>query len=62
MRDDPSRVTVLRIHRHVAWFRIHGYGLWLKWGDGRDLYSTRRTARYVGRLRWKTLRPKATRG
>lgn len=58
---DPGRVTALRIHRNLVWFRIHGYGLWLKWGCGRDLYTTRRTAHYLGRLRWKTLRPEVAR-
>jgi hypothetical protein len=43
--------------RRLAWFRIAGYGLWLKWGRERDLFTTRRTAHYIGRFRWKVLRP-----
>ena len=57
---EPSRITALRVHRSLAWFRIHGYGLWLKWGRSPDLYTTKRTAHYVGRLRWKVLRPEVT--
>jgi hypothetical protein len=50
-------VTALRVSRELAWFRIRGYGLWVKWGRRHDLYTTRKTAHYAGRLRWKVLRP-----
>lgn len=53
----PDRVTALRIFRELAWFRVRGYGLWLKWGSAPDLHVTRKTAHYVGPLRWKALRP-----
>jgi hypothetical protein len=53
----PHRVTALRVFRELAWFRVRGYGLWVKWGRGRDLHATRMTARYLGRVRWKILRP-----
>ena len=45
------------ISRDLAWFRIAGYGLWVKWDRGPDLFSTRKTAHYLGRLRWKALTP-----
>jgi hypothetical protein len=50
-------VTALRVYRDLAWFRIRGYGLWLRWGRSPDLHITRTTAHYAGRLRWKVLRP-----
>ena len=45
------------ISRDLAWFRIRGYGLWLKWGSRADLFTTRKHAHYLGRFRWKALRP-----
>jgi hypothetical protein len=48
---------VMRVTRDLAWFRIGGYGLWLKWGSSPDLFTTRKHAHYVGRFRWKPLRP-----
>lgn len=53
----PHRVTALYVHRELAWFRVRGYGLWVKWGSAPDLHVTRKTAHYLGRLRWKVLRP-----
>lgn len=53
----PHRVTALRVFRELAWFRVRGYGVWVKWGRGRDLHTTRKTAHYLGPLRWKALRP-----
>lgn len=52
-----TAITAVRLARDLTWFRIRGYGLWLKWGRGPDLFTTRRTAHYLGRLRWKVLRP-----
>ena len=56
----PHRVTGLRVVRELAWFRVRGYGLWVKWGSGRDLHTTRKTAHYLGPLRWKILSPQGT--
>ena len=53
----PHRVTALRAFPELAWFRALGYGLWVKWGRGRDLHTTRKTAHYLGPLRWKALTP-----
>ena len=44
------------VSRDLAWFRVCGYGLWFKWGRGTDLFTTRKHAHYMGRLRWKVLR------
>lgn len=52
-----ATVTAVQVTRNLAWFRVRGYGLWLKWGRGRDLFTTRKRAHYAGRLRWKVLRP-----
>jgi hypothetical protein len=54
---DVRHITGLQACRDLAWFRVHGYGLWVKWGRSADLYSTRQSAHYAGRLRWKMLRP-----
>ena len=43
--------------RELAWFRIAGWGLWVKWGRSPDVFTTRMYAHYVGRFRWKVLRP-----
>jgi len=51
------RVTGFNVTRELAWFRIRGHGLWVKWGDRADLFTTRKYAHYIGRLRWKVLRP-----
>lgn len=51
------RYTALRVHRELAWFRLRGHGLWVKWGRRPDLHCTRRDAHYLGRLRWKVLAP-----
>jgi hypothetical protein len=50
-------IASLQVTRNLAWFRVGGYGLWVKWGRSADLYSTRLNAHYAGRLRWKVLRP-----
>lgn len=55
--DDGSLITDLRITRGLAWFRVRGHGLWVKWSPGSDLFTTRKTAHYTGRLRWKVLHP-----
>jgi hypothetical protein len=55
--SDAARITGADASRDLAWFRIAGYGLWLKWGSGRDLHVTRTKAHYMGRLRWRVLRP-----
>ncbi len=52
-----GRDTAIYISRDLAWFRVLGYGLWVKWGAGRDLFSTRKNAHYAGRFRWKGLTP-----
>jgi len=57
--ETANRVTGAYASRRLAWFRVHGYGLWAKWGRGHDLHSTRKTAHYIGRLRWRVLRPGA---
>lgn len=43
----------------VAWFRVRprSWGLWCKWAPDSDLFGTRKNAHYVGRFRWKVLRP-----
>lgn len=53
----PHRVTAIRVYRELGWFRVRGYGLWVKWGRRPDLSTTRKRAHYLGRLRWKILRP-----
>ena len=54
-----SRFTGFRLTLHMAWFRIHGYGLWLCWSRSQaDLYVIRQSAHYWGWFRWKVLRPK----
>ena len=46
-----------QVTRDLAWFRIAGWGLWVKWGRTPDVFTTRMYAHYVGRFRWKVLRP-----
>lgn len=55
-----DRFTTARFNRDLAWLRIRGYGLWVKWSrdpEAPDLFGTRNRAHYIGRLRWKALRP-----
>ena len=56
-RECADRITAARFYRNVTWFRIAGYGLWLKWGSAPDLHIVRKTAHYAGRFRWRALKP-----
>lgn len=53
----PVRITTACLTCDLAWFRVNGYGLWVKWGSRPDLHATRKHAHYAGPLRWKVLRP-----
>lgn len=55
----PDHITALRVYPGLAWFRVRGYGPWLAWGGTTDLHIVRKTARRVGRFRWRVLRPAA---
>ena len=53
----PDRVVHARVTRNLAWFRVAGWGLWVKWGRDPDVYTVRLHAHRIGRVRWKVLRP-----
>jgi hypothetical protein len=52
-----SSFTGIYTSRNLAWFRVRGWGLWLKRGPGHDLHDVRERSHYLGRLRWRVLRP-----
>ena len=52
----PTEVTAVHVSRRLAWFRVCGWGLWVKWSSDPDLFTTRQQAHYAGRFRWKALR------
>jgi hypothetical protein len=54
---DCCDTTALRARYGLMWFRVLGHGLWVKWDRSPDLYTVRMTAHYLGRVRWRVLRP-----